>query len=138
MRFGWRCLSQRDRVLLSYGRVVHLFFRADEWSRTMDSHLKQQQRNNLLKEQRLLRGWSQAQAAEELSRLCEDKPRSRENGEINDKMIGRWERGEHLPSLYYQRKLGLLYERSLQELGFIITRETRNDRAKEPIPTSDR
>ncbi len=104
----------------------------------MDSHLKQPQRNDLLKEQRLLRGWSQAQAAEELSRLCEDKPRSRESSDINDKMIGRWERGEHLPNLYYQRKLSLLYGKSLQELGFVITREARDERAREPIPTSDR
>jgi tetratricopeptide (TPR) repeat protein len=104
----------------------------------MDSHLKQPQRNDLLKEQRLLRGWSQAQAAEELSRLCEDKPLSRESSDINDKMIGRWERGEHLPNLYYQRKLSLLYGKSLQELGFVITRETRDERVREPIPTSDR
>src|SRR5260370_7538293 len=101
MRFGWRCLSQRDRVLLSYGRVVHLFFRADEWSRTMDSHLKQPQRNDLLKEQRLLRGWSQAQAAEELSRLGEDKPRSRESSDITNKLLGRAKPAQHPPNLYY-------------------------------------
>jgi tetratricopeptide (TPR) repeat protein len=101
----------------------------------MDSHLKQPQRNELLKQQRLVRGWTQARAAEELSHLCEDKPRARESGEINDKMIGRWERGEHLPSLYYQRKLSHLYERSLQELGFIVTKD---ERATVPQHMSDR
>ena len=75
--------------------------------------------NRLLRHQREQRGWTQARLAEELSPLCEDDARLGARGEINAKMIGAWERGEHLPSSYYQEKLRLLFGKSAQELGFI-------------------
>jgi transcriptional regulator with XRE-family HTH domain len=75
--------------------------------------------NSQLKRQRELRGWSQAHAAEELARLCEDDPRNVQPAGVNAKMIGSWERGDHLPSLYYRRKLSLLYEKSAEALGFV-------------------
>ena len=84
----------------------------------MDSYLKRS-KNDLLRQQREMRGWSQAEAAEKLAHLCDDKPGDDPFSGVNSKMIGGWERGEHLPSLYYRRKLGLLYGKSLQELGFI-------------------
>jgi len=74
--------------------------------------------NRLLRRQRELRGWSQARLAEELLNRCEDDPRPGARGEINAKMIGAWERGEHLPSPYYQEKLRLLFGKSAEELGF--------------------
>jgi tetratricopeptide (TPR) repeat protein len=52
-------------------------------------------------------------------------------------MIGSWERGEHLPSLFYQKKLSLLYGQSLQALGFVTIEEMR-ERTEVPVHTSDR
>ncbi len=75
--------------------------------------------NHLLRRQRELRGWSQARLAEELLNCCEEDPRPSARGEINAKMIGAWERGEHVPSPYYQEKLRLLFGKSAEELGFI-------------------
>src|SRR5579859_5565412 len=89
--------------------------------------------NSQLKRQRELRGWSQAQAAEELARLCAGDPRDDQPAGVGAKMIGTWERGEHLPSLYYRRKLSLLYKKSLQELGLIASDEIRQECMEEPL-----
>jgi tetratricopeptide (TPR) repeat protein/transcriptional regulator with XRE-family HTH domain len=75
--------------------------------------------NRLLRYQREQRGWTQARLAEELYQRCEDDSRPGARGEINAKMIGAWERGEHVPSSYYQEKLRLLFAKSAEELGFI-------------------
>jgi transcriptional regulator with XRE-family HTH domain/tetratricopeptide (TPR) repeat protein len=75
--------------------------------------------NRLLRYQREQRGWTQARLAEELYQRCEDDSRPGARGEINAKMIGAWERGEHMPSSYYQEKLRLLFGKSAEELGFI-------------------
>jgi tetratricopeptide (TPR) repeat protein len=102
----------------------------------MNAYAKHSKLNDLLRQQRLGRGWTLEDTAYELAKLCEPMGSSR--GEINDKMIGRWERGEHLPSLYYQKKLSLLYGKSLLELGFINRGEARNAIRDESVPTSDR
>jgi tetratricopeptide (TPR) repeat protein len=103
----------------------------------MNSQLKQPQPNDFLRQQRRSRGWTLECAAYKLSQVCEDEPRDSKRGDINAKMIGSWERGEHLPDLYYQRKLSLLYDQPLQELGFITTGETRPGRAVERVHTSN-
>jgi tetratricopeptide (TPR) repeat protein len=54
------------------------------------------------------------------------------------KMIGSWERGEHLPSLFYREKLIFLYGKSLRELGLIAVGDTRPERAEESLPLSHR
>ena len=102
----------------------------------MDSHLKQPQPNQLLRQQRRARGWTLERAADELYKLCESKGSKR--GDINAKMIGSWERGEHLPSLFYQEKLRLLYGQSLQDLGFILSRESEEEGKAKPLPVSER
>ncbi len=77
-----------------------------------------------LKQQRKLRGWSQAQVADELARLCQDDAsHATQPVGVSAKMVGSWERGEHLPSFYYQSKLSLLYGQSLQELGLVPSTE---------------
>jgi hypothetical protein len=55
--------------------------------------------------------------AEAIGRLCQDN--ARERGEISGKMISRWETGDTLPSLFYQKKLCMLYGKTAQELGFL-------------------
>jgi len=75
--------------------------------------------NRLLRHQREQRGWTQARLAEELYKRCEADSRPGARGEINAKMIGAWERGEHVPSPTYQEKLCLLFAKSAEELGFV-------------------
>jgi tetratricopeptide (TPR) repeat protein len=89
-----------------------------------------------LKRQREMRGWSQARAAEKLAQLCASG--DGKSVGVDDKMIGSWERGEHLPSPYYREKLSLLYGKSLQELGLITLEETREERAEESFHLSKR
>src|SRR5437870_8308879 len=63
------------------------------------------QPNLRLKHERQLRGWSQGRLAEQI--------------DVPDYYISRWERGEVLPSPYYQQKLCELLGKSAQELGFL-------------------
>jgi tetratricopeptide (TPR) repeat protein len=90
----------------------------------------QREPNRLLRQQRLEQGWTLEQAAAELSRLCGSEGSARVN--IDAKMIGRWERGEHLPSLYYQKKLSQLYGKLLHELGFIQAWRAREEQVDAP------
>jgi tetratricopeptide (TPR) repeat protein/transcriptional regulator with XRE-family HTH domain len=60
--------------------------------------------NTLLLRERLRRGWTQQELADNLGTT----PLS----------ISRWERGEILPSPYFRMKLGSLYGKSERELGF--------------------
>src|SRR5690242_8969067 len=61
--------------------------------------------NVLLRHERQLRGWSQGRLAEQI--------------DVPDYYISRWERGEVLPSPYYQQKLCELLGKSAEELGFL-------------------
>ena len=76
--------------------------------------------NQALRYYRERRNWTQEQAAETLLALCGPGRR----GEINARMISRWERGEQVPSLEYREKLCKLYEvQSPEELGFLRQEE---------------
>lgn len=67
--------------------------------------------NQKLREARELRGWSQEDVAEQL-------------GEFVDKStVSRWERGVAIPQPHYRRKLAELFQRSVQELGFVKENE---------------
>jgi transcriptional regulator with XRE-family HTH domain len=63
--------------------------------------------NVLLRHERQLRGWSQAHLAEQI--------------DVPDYYISRWERGEVLPSPYYQQKLCEVFGRTAEELGMLQT-----------------
>src|SRR6266702_3834119 len=69
--------------------------------------------NDILRNQRLLRGWSQQKVAEQLG--------------TNEDTVSRWERGERKPSPFYQEQFCRLYEMSAEELGFM----------SKPIPETD-
>ena len=60
-----------------------------------------------LKYQRLLRGWSQQDVADELYKLCEASGRSGIG--ITVEMVSRWERRRYYPSPIYRRHLCALY-----------------------------
>jgi transcriptional regulator with XRE-family HTH domain len=62
--------------------------------------------NQRLREARKLRGWSQDYVAKAI-------------GATDEKLVGRWERGEHVPSPYYQKLLCELFAKNAQELGFV-------------------
>ncbi|MFL5663824.1 MAG: NB-ARC domain-containing protein, partial [Ktedonobacteraceae bacterium] len=59
-----------------------------------------------MRRERLLRGWTQEEVARRLA--CDSKT------------VGRWERGEAFPGLYYQRQLVKLFGKSAGELGLIV------------------
>lgn len=83
------------------------------------------QSSTLLRQQRVARGWTLEQLADELYKLCRDEPR-RTRGDINAQMISRWEIGKHSPSLYYQKKLCEIFGRSAEELGFTKSERKTN------------
>jgi len=76
------------------------------------------QPNLLLRRQRKLRNWTLNDVANELDRLCEEGEGS-ERGIINANMVGSWERGKHVPSLFWRRKLCKLYRLSAEDLGLV-------------------
>jgi transcriptional regulator with XRE-family HTH domain len=63
--------------------------------------------NVLLRHERQLRGWSQVHLAEQI--------------DVPDYYISRWERGEVLPSPYYQQKLCQVFGKTAEELGMLQT-----------------
>jgi transcriptional regulator with XRE-family HTH domain len=65
----------------------------------------EKKRNNILRRERQLRGWSQQKVAE-LVGTSED-------------VVSRWERGERKPSPFFQEKFCILYGKNAEELGFI-------------------
>ena len=76
--------------------------------------------NQALRYHRERRNWTQEQAAEALLNECGPGKR----GEINPRMISRWERGDQIPSFEYREKLCRLYQvSSPEELGFLDREE---------------
>jgi transcriptional regulator with XRE-family HTH domain len=61
--------------------------------------------NNILRRERLLRGWSQQKVASLV--------------ETSEDVVSRWERGERKPSPFYQEKFCVLYGKTAEELGFL-------------------
>lgn len=76
------------------------------------------QLNKQLRYYRKMRHWTQANLADELYKLCEQDPEFG-RGIINANMIGGWERGEHMPSLFWQRKLCEVFGATADALGFV-------------------
>src|SRR5712692_7192182 len=61
---------------------------------------------SILRHERLLHGWTQADVAEKLG--------------SDSRTVRRWERGETIPSLYLRRKLCILFEKTPGELGLLF------------------
>ncbi len=64
--------------------------------------------NERLRRERQLRGWSQGHLAEQIG--------------VPDYYISRWERGEVLPSPYYQQKLCDVFGKTAEDLGMLQTK----------------
>ncbi|MBA2287380.1 MAG: helix-turn-helix transcriptional regulator [Ktedonobacteraceae bacterium] len=73
--------------------------------------------NTILRQQRLLKGWSQQRVVDELLTLFRKEDQS--DPGINAETISKWERGERKPKAFYQEKLCLLFGKSAQDLGFL-------------------
>jgi transposase len=65
-------------------------------------------KSNLLKAERIRRGWTQATVAEAVG--------------VNAKTVGRWERGETVPYPYFREQLCFLFEKTPQLLGLTLPR----------------
>jgi len=72
--------------------------------------------NTLLRQQRLLRGWSLREVVDQLCKLCEEE---KDIPGVTADMVSKWERGERKPSRFYQAKLCLLYGKTADQLGFL-------------------
>jgi transcriptional regulator with XRE-family HTH domain len=70
-----------------------------------------------LKYQRLLRGWSQQDVADELYKRCAAEGNA--DVGIHAKLVGRWERGETKPSPIYRKHLCTLYGLTAAQLGLL-------------------
>lgn len=78
--------------------------------------------NTLLRRERQLRGWSQTYLAQQIG--------------VQDYYISRWERGDVIPSPYYQQKLCELFGKTAEELGMLQEKGNRSAQRKQDI-TSD-
>src|SRR5438874_334375 len=74
-----------------------------------------------LKREREQRGWTQSELAERIGTT-----------QVN---ISRWEKSVTFPSPFYRQKLGDLFEKSIQELGFLP--ESSEERTEQVTPISD-
>jgi tetratricopeptide (TPR) repeat protein len=72
--------------------------------------------NELLRQQRVLRGWSLVRVADELRALCEQ---DHHVVPVTSSMIWKWEQGKHTPSPLYRDAFCRLYKLTADKLGFI-------------------
>ena len=70
----------------------------------------------LLRRERELRNWSQQELLRRILDLC---AQDKEYPALDTKTIGRWERGEHKPSLSYRKRLCQVFGRNPIQLGFM-------------------
>ncbi len=78
---------------------------------------EQRKPNSLLREQRLLRGWSLQRVVEQLCALSSASD-ERLPG-VNAIMVSNWETGTKKPSPFYQERLCKLYMMTADQLGFM-------------------
>lgn len=75
-------------------------------------------RNEKLRRIRKQRSWTQNDLADELYALCRDGERTPRGGVVNVNMVSAWERGQHQPSSFWQKKLCELFDCTPEGLGF--------------------
>ncbi|HEY4036239.1 MAG TPA: helix-turn-helix transcriptional regulator [Ktedonobacteraceae bacterium] len=75
--------------------------------------------NPRLRRERQLKGWSQSHVAKQIK--------------VPDYYISRWERGDVTPSPYYQQRLCALFEKTAEELGFLLPEKSSSVSSSESI-----
>lgn len=78
--------------------------------------------NTLLRQERLLRGWSQKKLAETLG------------SGVDPQNIRRWELGQVVPNKYYQERLCVIFGKTAEELGFMSVERKADTGKREPAP----
>jgi tetratricopeptide (TPR) repeat protein/transcriptional regulator with XRE-family HTH domain len=78
--------------------------------------------NQRLREERILRGWSQQYVAEQIG--------------ADSYYLSRWEHGKMLPSPYYREKLCALFGKNARELGFMPQESKHGQEVLENLPNS--
>ncbi len=74
--------------------------------------------NDRLRNERKKRYWTQSDVAGKLYDRC-NEAELEEHGTIDKNMVSKWERGLHIPSPFWQRKLCELFGVDTEALGFI-------------------
>src|SRR5437588_137691 len=69
-----------------------------------------QMKSNLLKAERIRRGWTQITVAEAVG--------------VDAKTVGRWERGTTVPYPYFREQLCFLFEKTPEQLGLLSDDES--------------
>lgn len=90
------------------------------------------QPNALLRQQRLLRGWSLQHVVEHVCSLCQEEE---DVPGVTADMVSKWERGERKPSRFYQAKLCILYNTTADQLGFLEIQEPSLSNETRSIPS---
>ncbi len=75
--------------------------------------------NQRLRRERQLRGWSQSHVAKQIK--------------VPDYYISRWERGDVTPSPYYQQRLCELFEKTAEQLGFLLPEGSSSVSSSTPV-----
>src|SRR6266699_5995531 len=75
----------------------------------MHKRRRERQPNDLLRQERLLRGWTQQQVAAHVG--------------TDDYTVGRWERGRAIPSPYFRQQLCELFGKDTEALGLLTQRQ---------------
>jgi tetratricopeptide (TPR) repeat protein len=86
--------------------------------------------NDRLRRERERRGLTQDQVAQALYDRCREGEVCT-RGIINGKMVGCWERGEHVPRSFWRVKLAELYRKSLEELGLVTVEYTEGEEKRD-------
>src|SRR5215472_6225566 len=99
MRLGWRSPPGYIHSRTVRGNQALLK------ERCMSNHRMSRRPNELLRQERLLRGWTQQDLA---GRIATD-----------GYTVNRWERGRALPSPYFRQRLCALFGKNAQDLGLL-------------------
>jgi transcriptional regulator with XRE-family HTH domain len=92
---------------------------------------EQRKPNPLLREQRLLRGWSLQRVVEELCALSSVDERLLG---VNAPMVSNWETGTKKPSPFYRERLCKLYNMTADQLGFMDAPVASRGSQLNPLP----
>lgn len=99
-------------------RLCRLFTKAAEELGLADR--KPGKPNLKLRYHRKRRNFTQSEMADELYRLCKPgEMKQRGNRAINAGMVSGWERGEHVPGPFWQKKRCKLFGATPDDLGFL-------------------
>ncbi|MEO7020705.1 MAG: helix-turn-helix transcriptional regulator [Ktedonobacteraceae bacterium] len=80
--------------------------------------------NATLRQERRLRGWSQSEMARRLNDVVykdleDESEDDAGKGGVTTDMVSKWEIGVYVPSLFYQKRLCQLFQRTAAELGLM-------------------